>query len=132
MFNLPAIFNPKRSLERVFDPTFDIFDNLFDDIKTTFGGAMTYVDQDGNGVYMVEVPGFNKDNLKVELSEGIMTIQGSRELKDKNYVGKSNLFKRLQVGDVENVEAEVKDGILKIVLKYSKPEPKESKVVEVK
>ena len=76
------------------------------------------------------MPGFNKDNLKVELSNGVLTIQGSREVKDKNYAGKSQIIKRLEVGEAQDVAAEVRDGILKIVLTYQKPVP--GKVVEVK
>lgn len=132
MFNLPAIFSNRRSLtEKVLDPTFDVLENFFEDFKANFG-SITYTDSEGNGVYEVEVPGFNKDNLRVELSNGLLTIQGSREVKDKNYAGKSNILKRLEVGEAENVEAEVKDGILKIVLKYPKPAPEVKKVVEVK
>ena len=129
MFNLPAIFNPeRRSLGKLLDPI-DVFDGFFEDFGRHFGNA-AYQNEDGNGVYELEVPGFNKDNLKVELSNGVLTIQGSREVKDKNYAGKSQILKRLEVGEAQDVAAEVRDGILKIVLTYQKPVP--GKVVEVK
>lgn len=130
MFNLPAIFNPeRRSLVKLFDPTFDVFDNFFEDFGRHFGNAV-YQDENGNGVYELEVPGFNKDNLKCELSNGVLTIQGSREVKDKNYAGKSQILKTLEVGEAQDVAAEVRDGILKVIVTYTKPGP--GKVVEVK
>ena len=136
MFNYPAIFNPNNAhpyrhlVGKVLDPTFDVFDNFFEDFGRHFGSAV-YQDEDGNGVYELEVPGFNKDNLKCELSNGVLTIQGSREVKDKNYAGKSQILKRLEVGgEAQDVAAEVRDGILKVVVTYTKPVP--GKVVEVK
>ena len=60
-----------------------------------------------------------------------MTIKGDREVKDKNYVGNSKIFKRLEVGlNVTDAEAKVKDGILTVELKYPQPEP--GKQIEIK
>lgn len=131
--------NKKSALSKFFDfgsDSFDLFDNMtetFDKFFGECGCGCCHADVDGNVVYQMEVPGFNKDNLKVEVADGCLTIRGNREVRDKNYVGKSQIHKRLTVGDVEDAEAEVKDGILTLKLRYPKTEPSEpAKQIEIK
>jgi HSP20 family protein len=128
--NLPVLREKSPlSLSSFFDND-SLFDRLFDDFDRFFG-TNCYTDESGDCIYQLEVPGYNKDNINVELSDGVLTIKGDREVKDKNYVGHSKIHKRLSVGgDVSDAEANVQDGILTIRLKY--PEPAPGKQIEVK
>lgn len=36
-------------------------------------------DENGNIVFEIEVPGFNKDNLNVEITDGFLTVRGETE-----------------------------------------------------
>ena len=135
---LPVKFKRKLfGLDKLFDlDSFDLFDNMSEEFDKFFGSTCCQIDNvEGTAIYQMEVPGFNKDNLKVEVAEGVLTISGKREVKDKDYVGNSQISKRLTVGDVEDAEAEVKDGILTLKLKYPKPAPPpevETKEIEIK
>lgn len=113
----------------IFRKDFDsIWDSFFDEFDSAFGNCC-YENDEGDVIYELEVAGFNKDNISVEVADGILEVKGDRELAEGvNTVGHKAIHKRLSVGNVENAEAVVKDGILKITLKY----PKEKvKVVDV-
>jgi HSP20 family molecular chaperone IbpA len=108
-----------------FDEMDSIFGNLYDDIEAAFGYS-NYKNDKGDYVIEIECPGFNKDNLKVEISEGIMTVQGERESSGGNV---RRIFKRYTVGKYEDVDAKIEDGILTLTMKV--PEEKK-KTVEIK
>lgn len=115
--------------KKPFESAFSLLDGVFEDFDRIFRPCC-YINKAGDGIYQVEVPGFNKDNLTVELSEGVLTVRGNREVKN-NYAGTSKLCKRLTVGDAEDIKAEVKDGILTLTVKQRECcSPKET--IEVK
>jgi HSP20 family protein len=117
--NLPALRNE-----------FDLF-NLFSDDFDRFFGSNSYRLESGDVIYELEVPGFNKDNLEIELSDGVLTIKGKRKLKEPGKANESHLYKQLTVGaEVVDADAEIKDGILYVTLKY--PETQPGKQIEVK
>lgn len=108
---IPRVLNPLARSQRNWEID-SMFDNLLDGFNEFFGDAR-YKDKEGNLVYEIECPGFNKENLSVEIAEGILTVQGSRGEGSM----KREIFKRLNVGATEEVEAEIKDGILSLVFK---------------
>lgn len=63
-------------------------------------------DENGNTVLELEVPGFNEKNLSVEISNGILTIQGKTATK--------SIYKQYTLGQIEDVKANVQDGILSL------------------
>ena len=93
-------------------------DKIFDALSANFGDTFSdnrYM-KDGDLYHEIECPGFNKENLSVELVENILTVQGERgEGKHKR-----EIYKRFAIGTAETVEAEVKDGILTLVFKAPK------------
>jgi HSP20 family molecular chaperone IbpA len=105
-----------NSLLKDFDDlasTFEIFD---DTVRYSIGE---------DRVFELEVPGFNETNLDVEFANGILTVKGTREVKEEGcYAGRREIYKRYTVGPHENVDASVKDGILKLTLKPSKEDVK--------
>jgi len=100
-----------------FDSTFT---DIFDDVR--------YLDKEGNLVHEIECPGFNKDNLTLDITDGILTIQGER-IVEGEYVGSSKIYRRARVSASEKVSAEIKDGILYLTIEKPK---KESTKIEIK
>jgi len=128
MSNLLPVKKQKGTLSRLFDlDSSFLFDRISEDFDRFFG-TNCYADEDGNTVYQLEVPGFNKDNLKVDIADGVLTISGDRQVQTKNYAGQSRIFKRLSVGEIEDAEATVTDGILTLKLKYPKENQKQIEV----
>lgn len=133
--NLPALKTRFRSSLPSFfteDSTdrFDSFmDNFFNDFHRNFydNGHCKWED-DSTLVYKLDVPGFNKDNLNVEVAEGVLTISGESEIRKENAYGKSKILKRYDVGDIENADAVIRDGILTVKLEYPKKEVKVKKI----
>lgn len=109
----------KSLFEEIFgDSKFNLdFENFFDLMEKN----KTYQkDQNGNLILEIEVPGFNKDNIKVEISDGILTVQGKTDTRD--------ILKRFTIGNISEVKATIKDGILSLTLISPK---KESTKIEI-
>ncbi len=135
---LPDIFRGTNYLKDIMNRDRDwdwkvesIFNNFFTEFDTIFGDTK-YLNDDGDVVYEIEVPGFNKDNLSVEIVDGILTVQGEREDYSNVHAGKKSIHKRMSVGEAENVNAEIKDGILYITIERPKEEKVKSKKIEIK
>ena len=83
----------------------------------------------------LDVPGFNKEDVKVDLDDGILTIAATKhedkEEKEKNYYRKERLFgsfkRQFNVGNVKEneIDAKFNNGVLKI--SFPKEEQKQSK-----
>jgi HSP20 family protein len=87
-----------------------------------------------------ELPGMSKDDVKVTVHDGVLTIQGERkseeETKDKKlhrierfYGSFMRRFTLPDNADENSVKANFKDGLL--TLSIQKAEPKEPKAIEV-
>lgn len=103
-----------RGWGSIFD--WDPFESLRHNFFDMFDDAVTYLDDDKNLVVELEVPGFNKDNIDIELSNGVLSINGKREVKTECYVGRKEISRRYTVGDFQDATATVNDGILKVVI----------------
>jgi len=103
------------------------WNSLWSGMDTFFGDAR-YKDDDGNTMYEFEVPGFNKDNLKVEITDNVLTISGKRETTDNSHAGAREVFKRMNLGVTSpNIDAVIKDGIL--YLSFDNPECEKKEIV---
>lgn len=91
-------------------------------------------------VFKVEVPGMNKEDVKVEVKDDNLWISGERkenkEIKQDDYhrvesrIGKFSRSFRLPNGiDQEKIEASMNNGILE--LKVPKPETKKPKAISI-
>ncbi|MDR1706610.1 Hsp20/alpha crystallin family protein [Dysgonomonas sp.] len=136
------------------DPRRDFFPSFFkmnDDFFTDFfkGSNMPAVNiVENNKEFRIElsVPGFNKDDFKIEIEKNVLTISASQESKreEKNEDEKihrqefySTSFSRSFVLpeniDTEHISAEQKDGILKIALPKLQDMPEDKvKKIEIK
>lgn len=133
-------------LSMFFDPTMDGLMTGFDKLGGKLEGMVSGIKSDIKETetsYIVdaELPGYSKDDIKVELSEGILTISAetkkeSEESKDnfvrkERYVGKTCRSYSFDDVDEENIKAKYENGILTIeLLKIAKKESKKNIVIE--
>lgn len=129
-FDLDAIFNS------VFDsPMFNF--NQADQ----FSPRVNIIDSDDKVTLTFEMPGMDKDAIKVIVKNNILTVSGERKLERKV---EDNNFVRSEIGggsfsrsfnlpdtiEIENMTAEYKNGLLEI--KLNKKELAKPKEVSVK
>lgn len=128
---LPALRKKGWSLPSVMDDFgFGKLDRMFSSMMSDFDSMFgeVYRVEDGKVVYEIECPGFNESNLSVEVADGFVTIQGERKVEKEKFAGQKTLYKRISVGDVQEVEATIKDGILTLTLTYPKTESKKIQI----
>lgn len=87
-----------------------------------------------DGAYLIyEVPGFNKTNLKIELDNDHLTVEGKRTYKLNGEDVIKKISKKFKVGmnyDSSQLEATVEDGILSVfVPNLQKKEKKQIKLL---
>jgi len=124
------------------------FNNFFNDsfFKTkpeaqSFYPAVDILNEEDNIILNVELPGVAKENISVNIDERILTIKGERNAKSDektdNYYRRERVygeFKRsFSLSDdimTDEVSADFKDGILKVILKRDNTK-KETKQITI-
>ncbi len=95
----------------------------------------------GNVHIELDVPGFDKNDIKLDVEDGILTVEATRENEkedeDKNYYRKERVFgsfkRQFTVGNIkeDEINAKFNNGVLKI--SFPKEEKKETKkFIEIK
>ena len=119
-------------------------DDIFDDFVPTFNNNKMKCDiYEKGGDYHIEmdIPGFDKDDIKIESKDGYLTITAEKTMEDndedKNYIRRERSYgkysRSFYLGNFDDtdVEAEFKNGMLKI--KVPKKEGKDEKnYIEIK
>ncbi|MBI2058323.1 MAG: Hsp20/alpha crystallin family protein [Nitrospirae bacterium] len=112
-----------RAMDRFFGrPLF----NLFDGADTELPRADVSETEDAYQ-FEIDVPGLDKNDLKVELKESVLTVSGEykeeKDEKNKAYLSRERLLGRFArsfvvPGDIDDkkLKAEFKSGILRILL----------------
>jgi HSP20 family molecular chaperone IbpA len=118
----------------------DLFDTFFNNrgrnnfnYSTTVlknGSDETYeINHTKDGAYLFfEAPGFNKTNLRAEMEDGVLYINGKRTYKLNGEEKTKTINKEFKIGDGYNassIEATIEDGMLTVfVPNYKKQEKK--------
>ena len=115
-----------------------LLDDFFDDfnkVKVRDMKCDIYEEGD-NYVFVVDVPGYSKDEIDVDIHRGYLTISASsnyeNDNEDKTYIRKERVYgtvrRQFYVGDVDEnmIKASFNDGVLKVVV------PKKEEVVSKK
>lgn len=129
---------------------FDLFDDMFDDpFFTRNDNKMMKTDikeNDDNFELEVDLPGFNKDNIKMTIDDGYLTINAKQETnndeKDNHgkYVRRERYYgecsRSFYVGEdvkEEDIKAKYTDGTLKVEIPKVEPkkELEEKKYIEI-
>ena len=129
---------------------FDLFDDIFTDpfFKRNDNKLMRtdIKEHDDNYVISVDLPGYDKENIKVDITDGYLTVSAktyseNNEDEKGKYVRRERYFgecsRSFYVGDdisVEDVDASFKNGtlIMEIPKMDSKKELPEKKYIEIK
>ena len=136
-------WKPERSLARTFD---DIFNDLaFNWLEypeySNWNPDVDIVEHSNNYTLTMDLPGLKKDDVNISVKNNLLRISGEKknekEEKQKNYHRRERYFGKFErvfnLGneiDKEKVEANFKDGVLKIDL--PKAETAKPKEIEVK
>jgi len=90
-------------------------------------------------IYILEmaVAGYKKSDINVNITDGVLSIEGRSSDKDGDFVHKgiaNRAFQRqLQLSEyVECSDARLEDGMLKVELKYNPPASKRPKQIAIK
>ena len=129
---------------------FDLFDDIFTDpfFKRNDNKLMRTdsKEHDDNYVISVDLPGYDKENIKVDITDGYLTVSAKTDSENNEdekgkYVRRERYFgecsRSFYVGDdisVEDVDASFKNGtlIMEIPKMDSKKELPEKKYIEIK
>ncbi len=141
----------KNNLSRTEDIFDDFFDSFFNDsfftpmrsMENRFGGFKVDVSDKGD-TYLIEadLPGVDKENVKIEYENKYLTISARREetqeTKDSSYVRRERQcgeYRRSFFIDniqSEDIEATFRNGVLKIELKKRPQLTESSRYIEIK
>ncbi len=139
------VFTPFVDLQREIDR---MFDEAFEDFgirRSTRNGFIptvnVYETEEAVNIEM-EIPGIEKDELDIDLSDGVLTVKGEkkdeREDKSRNYhlyertFGSfSRSFRIPDNVDQDQAKAKYEEGILKIELPKKEEAKREAKKLEI-
>lgn len=118
----------------------DIFDDFISPKKESKMKCDIY-EKDGDYHIEVDIPGFNKDDINIETKNGYIIISAEKkeEINDeeKNYIRRERRYGKYErsfyIGDIdsEKIEAEFKDGLLKVLIPKME-EIENKKIIEIK
>ena len=119
-------------------------DDIFEDFISPFKEIQMKCDvyeKDGDYHIEIDIPGFEKKDINLEVKDGYLIISAEKQdkVKDegKHYIRRERKYGKYQrsfyIGDVESekIEAEFKDGLLKILVPKIE-EVIDKKVIEIK
>lgn len=117
----------------------DSFDDMFMNLSKVQSFPFYNVVKYGKGEYGIELglAGFNKKNVKVAYKDGVLTVSGQIDDKEKEYIEKGlaarKFFKQFQLrNDVIVDEAKMEDGVLTVKLGVNEPEEIKAQDIEIK
>ena len=104
-------------------------DNFFDDFDTDkklMNMNCDIYEKDDKYNIVMDIPGFDKKDITIDVEDGYLTIEATRNIdntdKDRHYIRRERVYgsykREFYIGNVshEDVEAEFKDGTLKITV----------------
>ena len=122
---------------------FDAFDDFFRPVFYDEGRDLrTNIKENENGYELeVEMPGYAKDQIKLALENGYLTISASKQSKEedgkKHYVRKEiseSCSRSYYVGDdvkQEDIKAKYDNGMLTVSVPKSQPKQLQSKFIDI-
>jgi len=135
-------WNPMRDVFGFGHRMNHLFDDVFRPVAREDGGLSMWngyptvdiYDNDENIVITAELPGINKTDIVIDVKDRVLTLKGERsfdnEVKEEKYYCRERTFGKFQRAfrlpadvDPEKINADYKDGILKIDI----PKPEEQK-----
>jgi HSP20 family protein len=142
----PALWDPFRELETFFDDWRPLefsprFRRLLEQRPAVFAPAIDVHEGDKEYVVTAEVPGVARNEITVEVDEGMLTLRGEKKTEreekkerrrwvERSYGAFSRSFRLPSDAQVDRIDASFKDGVLTI--KIPKSEARKPRTVSVK
>jgi molecular chaperone IbpA len=131
MTNLSTFLNNAIGFENMFD--------RFDYLTSINSGFPHYnIRKETEGKYVIELAlaGYKKDEVSVEVKDGVLIIEGKSKEDLSNYVhqgiAKRSFKRQFQLADyVECKGGKLEDGMLNVQLEYNPPESKKPKKISI-
>ena len=132
LINLNKFLTKSIGFEDVFNRFFELQD---------FNGGHPFYNikriKDDKYVLEMALAGYKKSEVKVDVTDGVLSIKGSTGKEADDYIhrgiSKRSFAKQLQLSEyVECTGAKLEDGMLKVDLEYSPPEDKKPKTITIK
>jgi molecular chaperone IbpA len=138
-----GLLNVNKIQKELFNGSTKFFDNAFENTLDSWSKVQSFpfynVVKYSKGKYAIEMglAGYNKENILVEVKDGILTVEGKVDDKNVDYVQKGlafrQFFKQFELAkDVMVDEAEMKDGLLKIKFGFNEPKDIDGVKINVK
>lgn len=117
-----------------------IYEDMFNEMEFTKGMNCDIYEKNGNYHVEIDLPGFKKDEIKIECHKGTLTISAKKAFNKEEHEGKkflrrerrySNMERSFYLGDIDedNINASYTDGTLKVVVPTTKE--KEKKIINI-
>lgn len=141
MANLVRWEDPFAGLTSMHSQLDDLFNNFLAGVPAHGGQGLpaldVYTEDDKQLVAEAHVPGFSKDDVEVNVHNGVLEIKGEKHQKDedkkskKSYVVReshASFYRSIALpkyADGDSVKASFKDGVLKVTVPFKElPQPK--------
>ena len=140
-------FEPTRDFESIHNTIqkyFDDFSSLKSPFHTDdFSPRIDISEKENHVIVTAEIPGVNKEDLKLTLQDNILTIEGEKKNeiveKEKKYYREERRFGSFKRAftlpsevESEKVNADFNNGILSIKLNKVLPQVPEEKIIKIK
>ncbi len=135
-YTKPNLYPIGTDIDKLFD---ELFESSFKEAGTNKYPATDVYTKDGVTYIEVAVSGFSDDNIEVSMENDVLIIKGSKEESqesdDRNYhtknIARRSFVRKFTVANsVEDIEAEVKNGILQLKL-IEKEKEKTKKLIKI-
>lgn len=124
----------ERDIKRILEKSFG-WKTRFPQVTGKFTPAVDVYEKGNEVIIEAEIPGVEKEELSISISENKVTIKGEvkreKEIKEEDYYLYERSYGRFQRTvelpteiDADKAKANYKDGILKVTLPKKKPEKK--------
>jgi HSP20 family protein len=103
------------------------FDSIFDDLTRTSSFPVDIWEEDNSYLYRAELAGVNKDDINVNVNDGILKVSIERHVDERTKSYRKEIFTgKMQRSfyvpkdaDVDNIDAEYRDGMLTLTVPRS-------------
>lgn len=142
MANIVRWDDPFAGLSNLHSQLDDMFNNFFSTPMMSMPQSVpsmdVYAEDDKRLVAEVQAPGFTKDDISVNVHNGVLEVKGEKHEKEedrgrgqRNYMMReshASFYRRLVLpdyADQDNVNAEFNNGVLKVTVPFKElPQPK--------
>jgi len=120
-----------------FDSLFQELENIKDQFSSNYPPHnITKIDEN-NFKLSLAVAGFTKEDLSITAEDGLVSVKGSRDTKNKtenlyNGIAERDFYKRFKMSEhMEVVDSKLMNGILTLSLQREVPKEKQPKTIKI-